>query len=315
MANQEQIPQQQDPQDQPERPASPIPFAPVKQVGFNLEYIIFNPNNELLLDLQSNIRNTYPSSGTQPKHSRNLRFSSLLPLVVSLENSALETNHSQPPASTPMDVSMHKEDQQVAGGPTSLGVTSEEGAHPYLSSGMSASNFNQSIFSVSFIIHSESALGHDALVDSTAKVDPRKSIPYDSIPQQQGLEIVLTTPETGKGASTTAKQFDEIKLEDLSKLLQYVPTDFMDLDSLEDDPIIVVNESEEDEEDKDEGIHTDSNSQKRRLELEKNKVEAEVALLSAQPSFPNVIMSASKKTKDASIPSAGQAGTQLSEGE
>ncbi|GJR40608.1 hypothetical protein Tco_1216292 [Tanacetum coccineum] len=91
----------------------------------------------------------------------------------------------------------------------------------------------------------------------------------------------------------------------------------MDLDSPKDDPIIVVDATEEDEEDKDEGIHDESNveikdtsipkppshrsiqlkeltnqllilqSQKRRLELEKSITEAEVALLSAQPSFPN----------------------------
>nr|GEU46920.1 hypothetical protein [Tanacetum cinerariifolium] len=90
----------------------------------------------------------------------------------------------------------------------------------------------------------------------------------------------------------------------------------MNLESLEDDSIIVVDESKY-EEDKDEGIHVDSDvetedtlvpkppsrsiqlkelidqvlilqSQKRKLELEKNKVEAEVALLSAQPSFLDV---------------------------
>ncbi|GJU55299.1 hypothetical protein Tco_1229013 [Tanacetum coccineum] len=46
MANQEQIPPQQD---QPARPESPILFAPAKQVRFNLEDIIFNPNNEVAL--------------------------------------------------------------------------------------------------------------------------------------------------------------------------------------------------------------------------------------------------------------------------
>ncbi|GKB29507.1 hypothetical protein Tco_0868908, partial [Tanacetum coccineum] len=94
-------------------------------------------------------------------------------------------------------------------------------------------------------------------------------------------------------------------------------------------------------------------SQKRKLELEKNKAKAEVALLPAQPSFPDwellaefllvptqvemvmaklktldalpsflnkvtealnhfaqAIASASKKTEDVSVPSAGQAGTQ-----
>ncbi|GJY58534.1 hypothetical protein Tco_0458426 [Tanacetum coccineum] len=187
---------------------------------------------------------------------------------------------------------------------------------------MSASNLNQPIFLVSFIIYSESASGRDALADSTAEADPRKYAPHDSIPQQQGrdkgtknytlnhifagtnpnvlvdktksvsegLETILTTLETGKGA---------------------------DLESQKDDRIIVVNESEE-KEDKDKGIHADSKfetkdtsvpkplyprsiqlkeltnqvlilqSQKRKLDLEKNKAEAEVAFLLAQPSFPNV---------------------------
>ncbi|GKD11323.1 hypothetical protein Tco_1191008 [Tanacetum coccineum] len=64
------------------------------------------------------------------------------------------------------------EEQQATGGPTSLGVTSEERAHPQLSSGMSTLKLNKPTFSVSFIIHSESALGHDVLADFTAESDP-----------------------------------------------------------------------------------------------------------------------------------------------
>ncbi|GJZ57379.1 hypothetical protein Tco_0612873 [Tanacetum coccineum] len=52
---------------------------------------------------------------------------------------------------------MHKEDQQAAGDPSSLGATSKEGAHPQLSS------------------------GHDALVDFTAEADHGISAPKDSI--------------------------------------------------------------------------------------------------------------------------------------
>ncbi|GKF40010.1 hypothetical protein Tco_0120071, partial [Tanacetum coccineum] len=52
---------------------------------------------------------------------------------------------------------MHKEAQQTAGGLTFLGATSEEEAHPQLSS------------------------GHDALADSTAEADPGISAPKDSI--------------------------------------------------------------------------------------------------------------------------------------
>ncbi|GJU30780.1 hypothetical protein Tco_1174369 [Tanacetum coccineum] len=63
-------------------------------------------------------------------------------------------------APTPVVVEMHKEAQQAAGGPTSLGATSEEGAHAQLSS------------------------GNDVSVDSTAEADPGKSAPNDSIPHQ-----------------------------------------------------------------------------------------------------------------------------------
>ncbi|GJR86017.1 hypothetical protein Tco_0210028 [Tanacetum coccineum] len=67
--------------------------------------------------------------------------------------------HPSPPTSVVGE--MHKEAQQAAGGPTSLGATSEEGAHPQLSS------------------------GHDASVDSTAEADAGNPAPNDSIPPQQ----------------------------------------------------------------------------------------------------------------------------------
>ncbi|GKF18668.1 hypothetical protein Tco_0063586, partial [Tanacetum coccineum] len=97
----------------------------------------------------------------------------------------------------------------------------------------------------------------------------------------EGLETVLTQPITGKGASSVTSQIKEetsntIKLEDLAKLVSHVQPSFKDLDSPEDDLVIVVNDSNEDEDDE------------YKLELEKNKAEAEAALLKAQPSFPNM---------------------------
>ncbi|GKF80592.1 hypothetical protein Tco_0239194 [Tanacetum coccineum] len=53
-------------------------------------------------------------------------------------SSVLDSKPSQPSASTPVVDEMHKEEQQAAGDPPSLGVTSEEGADPQLSSDMSA---------------------------------------------------------------------------------------------------------------------------------------------------------------------------------
>ncbi|GJY74145.1 hypothetical protein Tco_0478576 [Tanacetum coccineum] len=184
-------------------------------------------------------------------------------------SSAKDSNPSQPLVSKPVDTGMHKEDQQVAGGPTSLGVTSEEGARPQLSSGMSVFSKLKPIYLASVIIHYESVSGYDASANSTAKANPRTSAPIDSLPLQQGkdegtknysldhifagtdpnvladktksisdgLETVLATPKTG------------------TKLMQN-----QDLDSPKDDPIIVVDDSEEDEEeDKNEEIHSTTN--------------------------------------------------------
>ncbi|GKA94606.1 hypothetical protein Tco_0816644 [Tanacetum coccineum] len=73
-------------------------------------------------------------------------------------SSAKDKSPSHPSPPTPVVGEMHKEAQQAAGGPTSLGATSEDGAHPQLSS------------------------GHDASTDSTAEADPGLSAPNDSIP-------------------------------------------------------------------------------------------------------------------------------------
>ncbi|GKA89853.1 hypothetical protein Tco_0811665 [Tanacetum coccineum] len=215
-------------------------------------------------------------------------------------SSAMDSNLNQPLISTPVDPGMHKEDQQATGGPTSLGVTSEARANPQHSSGMSAFNLNKLIYTASFIIHYESASGNDASAVSTAEADLGNSVPSDFVPQQhginegtkntsydhlfvgtdphvlayqtkffsEGLDIVLTQPLTGKGASSIARH-----------------PNFKDLDSPEDDPVIIIEESDEEENDE---IHATKNSQKHKLELEKNKAEAEAALLKSQPSFPNV---------------------------
>nr|GEY55273.1 hypothetical protein [Tanacetum cinerariifolium] len=53
---------------------------------------------------------------------------------------ASDKSPSHPSPSTLVVVEMHKEAQQAAGGPTSLGATSEEGAHPQLSSGQATTS-------------------------------------------------------------------------------------------------------------------------------------------------------------------------------
>ncbi|GJV26376.1 hypothetical protein Tco_1379071 [Tanacetum coccineum] len=178
-------------------------------------------------------------------------------------SSAIDLNPRKPLVSTLVDTGMHKEDQQATGGQTSLGVTSEARVNPQLSNGMSTFNLNDPIYSASFIIHSKSASGNNALAISIAEANPGKSAPR--------IE-----------ASSIARKVEEdeasniIKLEDLAKLVSDVPC-FKDLDSPKDDPVIAVNDSDKDKEDE---AHQFQNPH--------FPFEAEVALLKAQPSFPNV---------------------------
>ncbi|GJZ74708.1 hypothetical protein Tco_0639173 [Tanacetum coccineum] len=211
----------------------------------------------------------------------------------------MDTNPSQPPVPIPVYTRMHKEDQQAT---------------------------------ESFIVHSESASGNNASADSMAEADPGLSAPSidpyvladKTISVSEGLKTVLTSPITGKGASSIARQIEEeeasniIKLEALAKLVSNVQPSFKDLDSSKDDLVINVDDSDKDEElEKDEVHHTPNDetenslvpksssprssqiqeltnqvlileSQKNKLKLKKNKAEAEAALLKAQLSFPNV---------------------------
>ncbi|GJW70654.1 hypothetical protein Tco_0127571 [Tanacetum coccineum] len=183
---------------------------------------------------------------------------------------AIDSNPSHTSASTPAVAEMHKEDQQATDGPTSLGVTSEARVNPRLNSVMSAFNLNEPMYLASFIIHFEPASGDDALAVSTAKADPGKFAPSDFTKPNmlvKDWKLSSLNPQQEKGPDP---------------LLDI----FKDLDSPEDDPIIVVDDSDEDEE-ADE-VHATTNSQKHKLELEKNKAKAEAALLKSQPSFPNV---------------------------
>nr|GEV17851.1 hypothetical protein [Tanacetum cinerariifolium] len=202
---------------------------------------------------------------------------------------------------------MHKEDQQATDCPTSLGVTSEERANPQLNSVIlpQQHGMNEGTNNTSYD-HLFTGMDQHVLADQTKSVG-------------EGLETVLTQPITGKGASSVARKIKEetsntIKLEYLAKLVSHVQPSFKDLDSPKDDPVIIVDDIDEDEEDE---IHAATNnetedtlvpkfssqssqiqeltnqvlilqSQKHKMELEKNKAEAKVALLKAQPSNPNV---------------------------
>nr|GFD11004.1 hypothetical protein [Tanacetum cinerariifolium] len=89
--------------------------------------------------------------------SKSTKYSSLTKEETK-SSSSTDTSSSHPSPPTPVVCEMHKEAQQVAGGPTSLGDTSKYLAHLHLSS------------------------GHDASADFIAKADHVISALKDSIP-------------------------------------------------------------------------------------------------------------------------------------
>nr|GEU38286.1 KRAB-A domain-containing protein 2-like [Tanacetum cinerariifolium] len=122
----------------------------------------------------------------------------------------------------------------LAGGPTSLGATSKDEAHPQLSS------------------------GHDASADSTAEADPGNSAPNDSIPSQQdqtkSARDGLKTTHSDSGINEESRADDiskKIMLEDLPDFLKDTITIFFTPESPQDESIIVLDESEEEKTKKD----------------------------------------------------------------
>ncbi|GJS38060.1 hypothetical protein Tco_0536442 [Tanacetum coccineum] len=164
-----------------------VPKAP--KPSFDAERIPQGINLELNLDTRSiqliqhnPLSNSEASKGGSSKRPTGSKTGHLKRKKESI--SAMESNQSQPSASNPVIAEMHKEDQQATGDLNSLGVTSKEGDHPQLSSGMSAFTNIEPVFLASYILHSESTSGNDALADFTAEADPENSATNDSIPHQ-----------------------------------------------------------------------------------------------------------------------------------
>ncbi|GJY00661.1 hypothetical protein Tco_0358813 [Tanacetum coccineum] len=192
-------------------------------------------------------------------------------------SSVIDSNPSHTSASTLVVAKMHKEDQQVTSDPNSLGVTNEEGAHPQLSSGMSAFTNIEPVFSASYIFHHESAPRNDVSVDFIAEDDPEIFAPNYSVPHQQGPDrgsknytpdntfawtnpsvLVDKTKSVGDG-SQTAHTISGTKVDTRSA--------FKDDEDQEDEPFI---------------------AQRRALEQDKEKDAAEIDTLKAQFVFPNI---------------------------
>ncbi|GJU46359.1 hypothetical protein Tco_1203625 [Tanacetum coccineum] len=186
-------------------------------------------------------------------------------------SSAKDKSPSHPSPPTPVVGEMHKEVQQAAGGPTSLGATSKEGARPQLSS-----------------------------ADSTAEADSGNSAPNDSIPSQQdqtkSVGDGLKTAHTDSGTNEESRADEiskKIKLEDLSDLLKDTRSAFFTPDSSQDEPIIVSDESEEEEEvDKDKDTHATSHDIPKDTLIphppSPKSAQIQELMAQARPSYPDI---------------------------
>ncbi|GKA45618.1 hypothetical protein Tco_0738414 [Tanacetum coccineum] len=132
-----------------------------------------------------------------------------------------------------------------------------------------------------------------------------KVVPYPRPPikKEPALSSVVIKPnllemDTDSGTNEESRDDEiskKIKLEDLSDVLKDTRSAFFAPESLQDEPIIISNESEEEETEKDEDTHAtsrnipeDTSSQKEKLEQQKAKAEEEVASLKARPSYPDI---------------------------
>ncbi|GJT67573.1 hypothetical protein Tco_1019053 [Tanacetum coccineum] len=116
-----------------DRPESPNPFLPAYQVDFTFDQITFNTNNEKVPKGKkhraiSGLRRKQSSKHTSESKTKASKSKTSQSDKETQSNLAKDKSPSHPSVSIPMDAELHKEDQQAAGGPTSLRVTSEEGA-------------------------------------------------------------------------------------------------------------------------------------------------------------------------------------------
>nr|GEZ23982.1 hypothetical protein [Tanacetum cinerariifolium] len=190
-------------------------------------------------------------------------------------SSAKDQNPSQPPASTSVVIRFHKEDQQATGSPTYLGVTSKERSHPQLSSDLTAkvdlgkSAHNDSISKQQdmnkgaqnySLDHMFAGTNPSVLVNKTKSTRDGLKTTHTKIGTNFESSKTKKKSKADKGIGFGDDEFNtspdisssndtkkEIKLRDLSKLVQDVGTDFIDLDSPEDDKPIIVQDEINDE--------------------------------------------------------------------
>nr|GFC11163.1 hypothetical protein [Tanacetum cinerariifolium] len=169
--------------------------------------------------LKNSSQNTYES------HTKSHKSKTGQSETETKSNLAKDKSPSHPLPPTLVVSKMHKEAQQAAGGLTSLGATSEEGAHPQLNSDEETKNYS---FDHIFV-----GSNPNVLVDKTKYA-------------LDGLKTTHTNSSTNEEykADDISKK---IKLEDLSEFLKDISSTFFTTDSPQDEPIIITDESKEED--------------------------------------------------------------------
>ncbi|GKE23750.1 hypothetical protein Tco_1435262, partial [Tanacetum coccineum] len=212
---------------------------------------------------------------------------------------AKDKSPSHPSPSTPVVAEMHKEAHQAAGGPTSLGATSKERAHPQL---------------------------------FQAEADPGIYAPNDFIPEQQGMDEGTQNYSLDHIFAGTNPS---VLLEDLSNLMYDTRSDFLTPDSPRDEPIIVSDKSEKEETEIYEDTYATSHDVPEDTSIPHPPFPKSVQIkeLMAQPKelpskitelfgdvkelkkFATILENASSKAIDEGVPLAGHASASPAEGE
>ncbi|GJS64085.1 hypothetical protein Tco_0678649 [Tanacetum coccineum] len=258
--------------DTQEKPKSPNPFLPADRVEFTFDQITFSTNNEVAL-----LYHTHPNTEYfEIVLDFILKWRIRGEIGITTFRNALRA-HYLPHSSRYVTPSLAVVRTWFA----TIGYSREIGAKGTLKKSFLPPRF--------FHFHYESASGCDALANSTTKADPGKSAPNDSIPSQQGMDkgtknhstdhifartnpsiLVdktksardrLKTTHTDLGTNEESRSDEiskKIKLEDLLDLMQDTRSAFLTPDSLQDEPIIVSDESEEEETKRYKDTHTTS---------------------------------------------------------
>nr|GEV00689.1 copia protein [Tanacetum cinerariifolium] len=160
---------------------------------------------------KSGLRRKQSSKHTSESTTEASKSQSIHSKKETTSSSAMDTSPSHPSPPIPLVGEMYKEAQQAAGGPTSLEYTSEDGAHPQLSSGSNPS----------------------VLVDKTKSDGDELKTAHITLSanKKSGVDDIL----------------QKVKLEDLVDILKDTRSAFFTLDSLTDEPIIISYMSEEGE--------------------------------------------------------------------